>query len=702
MARVLVVEDEPTIRVVMREVLEETHELSLAENVRQAMEHIASYEFDVALLDKNLSDGTGLQIVERLRETQPFAESVLVTAYSTTQSAIEALKLEVFDYIQKPIPDISRISQVVENAASRSHLRREKARLLKELSESEARYQRTIDGANDGIWDWDLLTDKVFYSARWKTMMGLGAETPVQSIDDWLTRVHADDRVALRAAIDRHLSGESPQLAVEYRIHDERSASMRWMLARGQVIREGAGRPVKLAGSQTDVTERRRAQERLEYAATHDTLTGLANRALLIDRLGHSMALCRRFPETKSAVLYVDLDRFKVVNDGLGHVIGDELLYSVSRRLELCVRAVDTLARVGGDEFVVVLDGIGGEEGATAVAKRILAELAWPVRLGEHEIAAAASIGIVHLTEEYTSPMVVLRDADIAMYRAKATRAGFVVFDKSLSSRAHDVLALQSALRTAVDRNELRCHYQPVVSLDANRVSGFEVLVRWQHPQRGMIPPYDFIPLAEESGLIIGIGEWVLARACEQLQTWMNAGVPLDDVTLGVNLSAQQLRSSRLPDVLKDLLETTGVPARCLELEITEGTLMESVEGSAGTLRKLKDLGVRLALDDFGTGFSSLSYLHLFPIDRIKIDRSFVSDVDLLSTRREIVRAVISLGKSLGLEVVAEGVETQAQLEVLRSLGCRAVQGFLYAKPMEIAQASLLLGQALSPRAALS
>jgi diguanylate cyclase (GGDEF)-like protein/PAS domain S-box-containing protein len=701
MARVLVVDDEASIRIVMREVLaENTHQVSFAANVREAFARMTETEFDVALLDKNLPDGSGLQIAERLRADQPFAESIILTAYSSMESAIDAIKLGVFDWIQKPIPDVTRLLLVVEKAAERSRLRREKARLIAELADRDARYQRTLDGANDGIWDWDLRTDKIFYSARWKAMVGLNPEQSPDSPTAWMDRVHVDDRNTLKSAMDRHLNGEVPQFVCEYRIRHESSGAVRWMLARGQALRDGTGRPIQMAGSQTDITDRRRAVERLEHDATHDALTGLANRALLNDRLTRLIANARRYKDETFAVLYLDVDRFKVVNDGLGHVMGDELLFTVARRLETCVRAVDTVARIGGDEFVVVLESVGGVEGATQVATRILAELNRPVLLGGYEVATSASIGVLVSNPEYGSPVTILRDADIAMYRAKTARSGHAVFDTTMQSRAHDTLALQSNLRTALQRSELRCQYQPVVRLGDHRVTGFELLLRWQHPQRGNIPPYDFIPLAEESGLIVGIGEWVLSSACSRLRQWAESGVSLDNVTLGVNVSAQQLRSGTLPETLDRLLEESRVPARCLELELTETTLMESVEGAADTLRRLKKLGVRIALDDFGTGFSSLSYLDRFPIDRLKIDRSFISDVDVLASRREIVRAVISLGKSLHLDVVAEGVETPAQLEVLLSLGCSTVQGFLFARPMEVEQAAILLGQPLPPRAA--
>lgn len=700
MARVLVVDDEESIRIVAREVLRDEHTLTFADSLAAALECVAAGEYDVALIDKNLPDGGGLEIARRLRETQPFAESIILTAYSSMESAIESVKIGVYEYLQKPLPDVSRLGLSVNNAAARSQLRREQARLLRELAESDARYQRTIEGANDGIWDWDLRTGKVFYSTRWREMVGLEPSARLDSIEAWIDRVHIDDRPALRNALDRHLTGGVPQLVCEYRVQHRTSGNIRWMLARAQAIRDASGQPIHLAGSQSDITERRRAEERLEHAATHDSLTGLVNRALLNDRLTRLIAHRKRYPDSSFAVLYLDVDRFKVVNDGLGHVVGDELLFAVARRLESCVRAVDTVGRIGGDEFVVVLEAAGGEEGAKAVANRILAELRRPVILGEYELATSASIGLVLVTQDYTSPVAILRDADIAMYRAKATRSGYAVFDPSMQSRAHDVLTLQSSLRTATERNELRCHYQPLVDLADHRVCGFELLLRWFHPQRGTIQPYDFIPLAEESGLIVEIGDWVLAEACNRLKTWADAGVRLDNVVLAVNVSAQQFRNGKLPATIQRLLSSTGVPARCLELELTETTLMESVEGSAESLRALKDIGVRLALDDFGTGFSSLSYLHRFPIDRVKIDRSFISDVDSLASRREIVRAVVSLGKSLHLDVVAEGIETPGQLEVIRSLGCRTVQGFLFARPMEVDQASLLLGQPLPPRSA--
>ena len=441
----------------------------------------------------------------------------------------------------------------------------------------------------------------------------------------------------------------------------------------------------------SDVTENRRASEKLLHDAFHDSLTGLPNRALFMDRLSHRLALEKRRQETSFSVLFLDVDRFKVINDSLGHVRGDELLVEVGRRLAASLRDTDTVARLGGDEFTILLEDVPNRGEALKVADRVQDELRAPFTLGGQEVFSGASIGIAHGNALYARPEDILRDADTALYRAKAQgRQRWVEFDPTMHDRAVELLQLETDLRRALDRHELLLHYQPVISLDDGRISGAEALVRWMHPERGLVPPSEFIPLAEETGLIVPIGAWVLREACRQMRTWQEE-LGLDALEVGVNLSSKQFVQPGLVAQVVSVLRDTGLSPRSLRLEVTESLLMDKQPHVADTMTELRAMGVRIDLDDFGTGYSSLSYLHQYPIDTLKIDRSFVARMGVTEEGLEIVHTILSLAKSLDMEVVAEGVETAEQLNYLRTLNCGYAQGYHLSKPVESIKFEALL-----------
>ncbi|TMD29250.1 MAG: EAL domain-containing protein [Chloroflexi bacterium] len=447
-----------------------------------------------------------------------------------------------------------------------------------------------------------------------------------------------------------------------------------------------------------DLRERRAMEERLARQALYDNVTGLPNRVLLVDRVRHALSSARVGEDSPIAIILLDLDRFKVVNESLGHSAGDALLLAVGQRLQACLRPGDTVARFGGDEFAILLDEVGGPDGANVVAERIEGELAAPVSIGGHEVFVSARMGIVVGQPGRAEPDDLLRDAEIALYRAKAgSMVRRALFEPSMSSVAAERLDLESDLRRAIDRAELRVFYQPLVDLATDRIAGVEALVRWQHPTRGLIAPMSFIPLAEETGLILPIGRWVLETACRQAHEWQLAFPSDPPLTISVNLSARQFAQADLVAQVAAILAETDLPPSSLELEITESVVMDESEPGIRALRALRELGCRLALDDFGTGYSSLSYLKSLPLDTIKIDRSFVAGLAGDDANLPIVQAVIGLAHGLGIDVTAEGIETADQLGWLRDLVCDRGQGYYYARPLPAPELARLLGPDARP-----
>jgi diguanylate cyclase (GGDEF)-like protein/PAS domain S-box-containing protein len=556
---------------------------------------------------------------------------------------------------------------------------------------SEERYALAARGANDGLWDWNLDEGAIYFSPRFKEILGHPENEIGASPVEWSGRVHPDDRDPLSMAIVAHLEGMTDHFELEHRLR-HRDGSWRWALARGLAVRDDDGRATRFAGSLTDITERKQLAEQAMHDAFHDSLTHLANRALFLDRLGRAVERAKRHEDHSFAVLVVDLDRFNVVNDGLGHGAGDALLRAVAVRMAGCVRPEDTLARLGGDEFGVLLEGIEDVSDATRVAARIAAALARPMPAGQHEIPMTASVGIAASASGYERAEEVLRDADTAMYRAKANGgASSEVFDPTMQHRAIQRLQLETDLRQALVDRQFQLYYQPIRSLATGVLEAFEALLRWDHPLRGMVLPSEFVPVTEETGLIVALGEWVVREACRQGREWQERLGR--EVTINVNLSARQFQEPHFVETIEQILSETALPGRLLTLEITETLMMRNPEATAAILDRLKALDVKVALDDFGTGYSSLSLLHRFPIDTLKIDRSFVARLGTPGRGAETVDTIINLGRKLRMQVVAEGVESPAQRAALEELGCGFAQGFLFSEavPSQVA-AGLLAG----------
>jgi diguanylate cyclase (GGDEF)-like protein/PAS domain S-box-containing protein len=447
-----------------------------------------------------------------------------------------------------------------------------------------------------------------------------------------------------------------------------------------------------------EATERKEAEERLRRNAFHDSLTGLPNRLMFMDRLGQTVERLKQDPTYQFAILFLDLDRFKVINDSLGHLVGDELLIGIARRLERCVHSTDMVARLGGDEFTVLLEDIPNSDEAAKVADRIHEELAVPFNLSGNEVFTSTSIGIAMSSPDLERAEDLIRGADIAMYRAKASgKSCHELFDTEMHDEMVSLLQLENDLRRAIDRQEFDLYYQPIVSLSSGRIAGFEALVRWNHPTQGLIGPGTFISIAEETGLIMPLGEWVLREACQQLRQWQFKFSHLWPMTVSVNLSGRQFSHPGLTDQLRRILEETGLAANFLKLEITESVIMENTEAALGMLAKIKEMGLQLSVDDFGTGYSSLGYLYRFPMDVLKIDRSFISRVDVDGEKLELVRTITTLAWNLGMDVVAEGVETTKQLAQLKALKCEYGQGHLFSKPICAKDMEAFLGRSPHP-----
>ena len=633
---------------------------------------------------------SGYEVLTEIRKNHSAMDLpvLMATAKSQSEDVVTAFEFGANDYITKPINFPVAIARIKCQVAGK--------KLSTQLRTSEMRYSLSAQGANDGLWDWDLRANRIYYSERWKSILGLQPDEVGDGPEEWFDRVHAEDRSHVEQALAAHRAGETAQLECEYRML-HRDKSYRWVLTRGMVVRDGSGRETRMAGSQTDITRGKGA----------DPLTGLPNRIMFMDALKATIEAARQTPNACYAVLFLDLDRFKVINDSLGHLVGDELLIAIARRLESRLRSADlvtrvtercTISRFGGDEFVVLLQGLQEPANAALVADRILSALSEPLSLGGHDVSISTSIGIAVGTGGADSADDLLRDADTAMYQAKTNgKSRWCLFDQSLRDQAVERLELERELRNGIKLGEFIVHYQPILELQSQSIKGFEALLRWKHPTRGLVSPADFVPVAEEIGFILELGAWVLRHACHQVRAWQLKFPTHADLFISVNVSTKQFASSRLIDCVQESLAESGLDPRCLKLEITESAIMTDPKGAAETLNNLRSLGVSISLDDFGTGYSSLSYLQTFPINTLKIDRSFINRLGSSNESDEIVRTIVNLAHTLGMEVTAEGIEESSQGAHLTDLACESGQGFLYSRPISDINVEQLLTELAGP-----
>lgn len=684
--RILVVDDEFINRELLARLLNRNgYVATQASGAEEALDWISRETFDLVLLDVVMPSMSGLECLKLIR--QKFSVSdlpvIMVTGEQDRERVLEAFRSGANDYINKPIDREILLIRIATHTALRAS--------LLALKYSEERYSLAARGSNDGLWDWDLVRNEVFFSARWKAMLGYADHEIGHSPSEWLKRIHTEDipkfEQAFLSRADGLRSTEKNSQCEIRMIH--RDGTYRWMICRGVHVHDSDGCVIRMAGSLTDITE----------GKVGDALTGLPNRLLFLDRLSRVIERFQRNPQSKFAVIFMDLDNFKTINDSLGHEAGDELLITLSNRLKSCLRGTDsvsrasdaTVARHAGDEFTILVEDIVDLDDVEVIVKRMLEEISKPLVLKGQMITPSASVGWTTSRDEKFSPEDLLHEADLAMYQAKSNgRNSACRYTPSLKQQSAKRLELESELRKALAHREFILFYQPVVENQTREIIGFESLVRWNNPHRGIILPVDFIATAQQMGLIVPLGWQLFEIAAKQAKQW-TVDFPDRELTLSINFSIKQLYQPDFAEQFKRSVSESGINPNRLCVELTESILMENPELVSELLREMRGLGVKISVDDFGTGYSSLAYLHRFPLDIVKIDRSFVGSMLHDPESLQIVKTIIELGRHLKLRVIAEGVENQEQLKILQELGCLYSQGYIWSKPIDVEGANQLL-----------
>jgi diguanylate cyclase (GGDEF)-like protein/PAS domain S-box-containing protein len=658
---------------------------TVAADGREALELVETGTYDLVLLDVEMPGMSGLDVLTRLRTAHSDTELpvIMVTARTQGEDIVEAFRLGANDYVTKPI-DFSVALARIGTQVSRKWA-------VEDLRASEERYALAVRGANDGLWDWNLATNEVHWSPRWKAMLGHDVSEIGVSPDEWFNRVHPEDIGRVRQTLTTHLGDGSDHYENEHRVL-HRSGVFRWVLCRGAAVRNSAGAATRLAGSFSDVTDAKLA----------DPLTGLPNRLLFLDLLERAIKRTERRKNSMFALLVLGLDRFTVVNDSLGPLTGDRLLVAVARRLQSSLRTTDvvthedaafTLARLGGDEFNVLLDEITDASDAIRVAERLRSALQEPFEVEGQQVFTSATVGIAVSTTGYERPDEVLRDAGVALHRAKSDGTTAVeIFDPAMRDCAVSRLQVETDLRKAIEGRTFEVHYQPIISLRTGQIRGFEALVRWRHPARGLVAPGEFIGIAEATGLIGDIGRLTLAESCRQMASWQKRFGAAAPGVMCVNVSSRQFADANLMSEIEAILQQTGLEASSLKLEITESAFIDDIPAAQVIVSRARSIGIEWSLDDFGTGYSSLSHLHRLQVGTLKVDRSFVGRIGGEDARGlEMVQGIVSLAHTLGMDVVAEGVETVEQAAHLLALGCEYAQGYYFSRPVETVEADRLI-----------
>jgi len=691
---ILVVDDDTSIRELVKETLEHFQFAVVeARNGREGVAAFAAHRPDLVLMDVRMAEMDGFQATAALRRLPAAATTpiLILTGLDDTDSIRRAYEAGATDFASKPI------NLFILGHRVRYMLRAK--RNVDDLRDSEARLAHAQRIARLGNWERELKSGRMRWSEEMYRIFGVDPKTFTPSLQAYLELVQPQDRELVARATGEAVRREGPY-SFDARIVMP-DGGVRHVHEQAEIVLDDEDTPLRLAGTTQDITERKRIEDQIRFLAYYDGLTRLPNRALFTERLHQELAAAGRQGRTL-AMLFLDLDRFKRINDTLGHTLGDRLLQAVSERLKKCLRSTDTIARgdplasadtvarLGGDEFIVTIADIARGEDAAKIAGRVLESLNEPFKLEEHEVVVTGSIGISLFPHDGADVETLLKNADSAMYHAKdAGRGTYQFYSKSMNAAAFQRLALENALRKALEREELILYYQPQVDVSTGAIFGAEALIRWRHPDLGMVSPADFIPLAEETGLILPIGEWVLRAAGAQGKAWQDAG--FGPLIVAVNLSGRQFKQQQLVQTVEEALKATGFDPRCLELEITESILVQKVDDTLTTLKRVRAMGLRVSVDDFGTGYSSLTYLKSFPIDTLKIDQSFTRDIATDAGDAAITAAIIAISRGLKMAVIAEGVETEEQRDHLLQRGCRLMQGYLFGRPVPADQFRLLL-----------
>jgi diguanylate cyclase (GGDEF)-like protein len=665
----------PIVAALLEEAAPSAYEVVEATTLDQATSQLEHTKTDCVVIDLRRNDTDGLTTLELLTAHASGVALIALTGSDDEALGEAVMEAGATDYVTAGTLEGVGLARSIRHGIVRK-------RIESSLAEAQSL-------ARVGSWEVDLATGRVTCSQELSRLFGLSLDQK-PTYDVLVDRTHPDDRdQALRAMAETQATGQP--FLIDHRLLLPH-ATVRWIRARGRLECDAAGQPQRLLGTAQDITEQKIAEEALHRQAFHDELTGLPNRALLLDRLGQALQRLGRQASTVG-LIYLDVDRFNRINDSLGHVVGDRLLLAVAGRLSGLARQEDTVARIGADEFVMLCEGLSGESEAVIIADRICAAMTEPLPWEYGDLAISVSAGIALAASDDVSPESLLRDADAAMYKAKTEgRARSAVFAETLRTSAIGRLDTEMALRRSINDGDLRLHYQPIVTLDDGAILGHEALVRWDHPTRGLLAPDEFISVAEETGLIVALGAWVIREACHQAKKFQNLDPRWSDLTMSVNLSGGQLGQPDLVELIASALDDSGLKPDRLQLEMTESVLMDDAAKTVTILHTLRELDVRLGVDDFGTGYSSLSYLRRFPVDVLKIDRSFVDGLGHDLEDSAIVAAVVSLADTLGLHAVAEGVETELQRDCLIGLGCVEAQGYLFARPRSAAEAEKALG----------
>lgn len=689
-AHILIIEDDAGFAELMASTLADAgYKTACAASGWEALDLLAVKHHDLIILDYTLPDMTGASLIERIRALGHSIPFIMVTGLDDSSLAVQMMKTGASDYIIKDISFLDRLPVVSKRALLEKDIRDRLKQAEQSLIQSEMRLSRAQKIARMGSWEWDFVSGEVYFSDELYRMFGISPDNHEKIELKWVFRqINPHDRVTLRKAFFDSARKGQP-FNVSFRVNTGPEGEI-VISSLGEMRRNNDGKPRLFSGTTLDITARIRAESEIQQLINFDSLTGLPNRNLLHDRLNQSISLSAR-DQQLLGVLYLDLDRFKSINETLGHKIGDNLLQQVSNRLKACMRDSDTLARLGGDEFAIVLSCLDGIECISKTTKKIQTILAEPFFIDSNEIYTTASTGVAVYPMDGDDSNTLLKHAELAMYQAKEQeRSSFQFFSSEMNTRIMERMQLEITMRKAVERREFFLLYQPQIDTETRRMVGVEALLRWQHPHLGVITPDKFISLAEETGLIIPIGEWTLIEACRQNRAWQQQGLP--PVRMAVNLSARQFSQHGLDEMIRAILLESGMESQWLELEITESTIMHNAESNVEVLNHLKEMGIHLAIDDFGTGYSSLAYLKHFPINRLKIDKSFVCDITTNPDDAAIAEIIVKMAQTLKLSVMAEGVETKAQMDFLSFHGCHEMQGYYFSRPVTADEITSLLG----------